>query len=245
MNDYAENGLFGNTGIYKTTDGGNTWTNLTYAAGLDSSYPWSDVVVDPNNNSIIYAAHGDPFASNSANGVYRSTNGGTSWTLLTGAPSGNGVGRIALAVGASASTAGQHVLYAAYTTTGSNCCTLYEMLVSTNADSMTPTFTNLTSTPNFAEDGQGWYDWIIAVDPANANNVYAAGVLNYTTNSDHVVRSTNGGTSWTDITLAGLSPTPILTPWPLIPPAGCSSATMAGSGAMIPPDPVGPISTAT
>ncbi|MDE3198797.1 MAG: hypothetical protein KGN84_20785, partial [Acidobacteriota bacterium] len=45
VNDFAENGLCcANTGVYKTTDGGSTWTNVTSAAGLDSAYPWSDVV---------------------------------------------------------------------------------------------------------------------------------------------------------------------------------------------------------
>ena len=209
--DFAENGLCcSHTGIYKTTDGGTTWTNVTSAAGLDSSYPWSDVAVDPNNTSIIYAAHGDPFAANSANGVYRSTDGGSTWSLLTGAPSGSGIGRIALAIAPSASTAGQHILYVAI---GNNVnagsgATLYEMLRSNNADSATPTFSNLASTPNFGGSGaQGWYDWVIAVDPANAANIYCAGALNYNNNSDNVIRSANSGATWTDITtVSGIEP---------------------------------------
>ena len=114
VNDYAENGLCcSGTGIYKTTDGGMTWTNVTSAAGLDSHFPWSDVVVDPNTVTTIYAAHGDIFAQNTANGVYRSTDSGATWSLLTNAPFGNGIGRIALAVAPSASSSGHHVMYAA------------------------------------------------------------------------------------------------------------------------------------
>ena len=78
------------------------------------------------------------------------------------------------------------------------------MLRSDNADAATPTFTNLSSTPNFGgSGGQAWYDWIIAVDPANSANIYCAGALTYSTNTHHVIRSTNSGASWTDITTVG------------------------------------------
>ena len=211
LGDYAENGLCcSHTGIYKTTDGGTTWTNVTSAAGLDSSYPWSDVAVDPNNTSIIYAAHGDIFAQNAANGVYRSTNGGSTWSLLTGAPNGSGIGRIALAIAPSASTAGQHILYVAIAnnTNAGSGATLYEMLRSNNADSATPTFSNLASTPNFGGSGaQGWYDWVIAVDPANSASIYCAGALTYSNNTLNVIWSGNSGATWTDITTVnGIEP---------------------------------------
>jgi hypothetical protein len=205
VNDQVENGLLGNTGIYKTSDGGATWTNVTSAVGLDSSRPWSDVVVDPNTPTIIYAAHGDLFAD-SANGVYRSINSGTTWSLLTNVPSGSAIGRIALAVAPSASTSLQHALYVAEATANNQFgqSVLSEMLVSNNADAVTPTFTNLTNTPNFGgSGGQAWYDWVIAVDPSNANNVYAAGALNYNNNTLHVIRTTDGGANWIDITTAG------------------------------------------
>src|ERR1035438_3040123 len=208
INDYAENGVCcSNTGIYKTTDGGITWTNVTSAASLDSSRPWSDVAVDPNSPSIVYAAHGDPFNANATNGVYRSLDGGSTWALLANCPHGAN-GRIALAVAPSASTTNSHVLYVAIATALGSSSVLFEMLVSNNADATTPTFTNLTSTPNFGgSGGQAWYDWIIAVDPSNALNVYAAGALNYNTGTDHVIRTINGGTSWTDITkVSGIQP---------------------------------------
>ena len=182
VNDFAENGFCcSGTGIYKTSDGGATWTNVTSAAGKDSAYPWSDVVVDPEQPTIIYAAHGDISANNSANGVYRSLDSGATWSLLSNAPNGSGIGRIALAVAPSASTSGAHVLYVAVDSEHS-VAVLFEMLRSNNADATTPTFTNLSSTPNFGGDGaQGWYDWVIAVDPSNSANVYAAGAVNYAT----------------------------------------------------------------
>ena len=137
VNDYAENGLCcSGTGIYKTTDGGMTWTNVTSAAGLDSHFPWSDVVVDPNTVTTIYAAHGDIFAQNTANRIYRSTDSGATWSLLTNAPFGNGIGRIALAVAPSASSSGHHVMYAAVANNvlAAGGATLFEMLRSDNAE---------------------------------------------------------------------------------------------------------------
>lgn len=204
VNDFAENALCcSNTGIYKTSDGGVTWTNLTSAAGKDSAYPWSDVVVDPNSPTVIYAAHGDIFNANATNGVYRSLDSGATWSLLANAPNGGTtVGRIALAIAPSASTANQHVLYVAISSAVSvSTGGLYQMLRSDNADSAVPTFTTLSSTPNFG-GSQGWYDWVIAVDPGNSANIYCAGVV-----PDNVIQSTNSGVSWTNIsTVAGVQP---------------------------------------
>lgn len=70
VSDNAENGACcSNAGIYRTTNGGSTWTNVTAPGGWDSTGSWSDVVVDPNSPSIIYAAHGDSSGS-FANAVY-------------------------------------------------------------------------------------------------------------------------------------------------------------------------------
>src|SRR5690242_13703870 len=46
--DSGVNGTSGNTGIWKTTNFGQTWTNMTGAVGLSTSDSWTDVVVDPH-----------------------------------------------------------------------------------------------------------------------------------------------------------------------------------------------------
>jgi len=207
LNDYANNDVFGtNTGIYKTTDGGTTWANVTSANGQDAEFPWSDVVVDPNTHTTIYAAHGEPFGNGAANGIYRSTDSGTTWTLLAGgAPSGATTGRYALAIAPSASTSGSHVLYVAVASPVNYGH--FGMYISSNADAASPTFTKLTATPDFLGGGngtgQGWYDIAIGVDPKNAAVVYGAGQLTYSSNTDHVVVSTTSGASWTDLTTVG------------------------------------------
>jgi photosystem II stability/assembly factor-like uncharacterized protein len=93
-------------GIYKTTDAGKTW-NQTLA--IDANTGAIDVDIDPSNEQILYAAmwYRTRTASNfeesgKTSGIYKSTDGGDKWTLIStptsGFPSGDGVGRIGLAV---------------------------------------------------------------------------------------------------------------------------------------------------
>ncbi len=196
----GHNGAGGSgTGIYKTTDGGGTWTNVTAANSKDNNNSWTAVVVDPNSPSIVYAAVGNSNGF-STNGVYRSTNSGSTWGLLANAPNGASRGRIALAVAPSANSSGNHVLYVAVDSPSSG---VNFFGVSNNADAATPAFTDHTSaTPDFL-DGQGWYDIVIGVDPSNAAIVYASGVQNYSVgdNQNLVLRSTTSGASWTDISV--------------------------------------------
>ncbi|HWE84730.1 MAG TPA: hypothetical protein VG267_07285 [Terracidiphilus sp.] len=204
---YSQNGNYGNTGIWKTNDGGTTWTNMTGAVSLDTGAPWSAVVIDPNTPTTIYAAIGDFADSYGDNGIYRSVDSGAHWSVLANGPNSTAlptIGRIALAVSPAAKTAGKHVLYVAvagnpYAAAGG----LIYFGRSDNADAATPTFTNLTSgTPDFLGGenggGQGWYDIVVNVDLVG--NVYCAGVENYNTGgTDLVIRSTTLGVSWTDI----------------------------------------------
>ena len=63
-------------GVYKSTDGGKTWTDV----GLKDSKQTGKIVVDPRNANVVYvAAEGDIYGPNSARGVFRSTDGGKTW----------------------------------------------------------------------------------------------------------------------------------------------------------------------
>jgi len=63
-------------GVFKSTDGGNSWINI----GLEESRNIGRIVVDPVNSQRIYvAAMGKLFAGNPERGLYRSTDGGSSW----------------------------------------------------------------------------------------------------------------------------------------------------------------------
>ncbi|HEX7938421.1 MAG TPA: glycosyl hydrolase, partial [Gemmatimonadaceae bacterium] len=64
------------TGMYRSTDGGNTWQSL----GLKNTQQIADVVVDPRDPDHVYvAAMGHAFGPNPDRGVFRSKDGGKSW----------------------------------------------------------------------------------------------------------------------------------------------------------------------
>ncbi len=91
----------GDRGLYKTTDGGATWTNVLE---ISENTGVSDVVMDPRNPDVLLAAayqrrrhqwtmiDGGPEA-----GIRRSTDGGKTWTKISAGLPGEELGRIGLA----------------------------------------------------------------------------------------------------------------------------------------------------
>ncbi len=67
-------------GVFKTTDGGRTWTRSLY---LDDRTGAIDVVMDPSNHNVVYASMWE-IETGPASGIYRSTNAGRTWTKLGG-----------------------------------------------------------------------------------------------------------------------------------------------------------------
>jgi len=66
-------------GIYRSTDGGETWTNM----GLPESERIVKIAVDPGDGKVVYAcATGKLWSDSSERGVYRTRDGGKSWTLV-------------------------------------------------------------------------------------------------------------------------------------------------------------------
>jgi photosystem II stability/assembly factor-like uncharacterized protein len=66
-------------GIYKTTDAGKTWRY----AGLRDTHTFAKIVVDPTNANVVYAASmGHVYAKNVERGVFKSTDGGASWSKI-------------------------------------------------------------------------------------------------------------------------------------------------------------------
>jgi photosystem II stability/assembly factor-like uncharacterized protein len=63
-------------GIYKSTDGGDTWTNM----GLPDSGDIPHIALDPKNDDVAYAAVlGHLWAPNKERGIYKTSDGGKSW----------------------------------------------------------------------------------------------------------------------------------------------------------------------
>ena len=71
-------------GIYKSADGGNSWKKL-FISQLPKKYGVGDVIVDPRNSDVIYAATVDYFRLFTDrgfvgdHGIYKSADGGASW----------------------------------------------------------------------------------------------------------------------------------------------------------------------
>ncbi len=99
-------------GVYKTTDGGKSWNKMLF---VNPSAGCADMAMDPDDPSVIYASIWDfrrqahTFRSGGpGSGLYKSTDGGTTWNKIhNGLPSGT-IGRIAVAV----SPVKPHYLYA-------------------------------------------------------------------------------------------------------------------------------------
>jgi hypothetical protein len=70
---------FPGNGVYRSTDGGATWTHL----GLTGSERIGRLAVDPTNpNRVFAAATGSLFVPGGVRGLYRTTDGGTTWQLV-------------------------------------------------------------------------------------------------------------------------------------------------------------------
>ncbi len=80
-------------GIYKSTDAGKTWQNM----GLKDSEHISKIIVHPTNSDIIWvAAQGPLWSSGGDRGVFKSVDGGKSWTKTLGVNEWTGATDIAL-----------------------------------------------------------------------------------------------------------------------------------------------------
>ena len=107
MGDFFKDSPAG--GVYVTTDGGKTWTHSLYVGPSSGA---SDLAMDMKNPNIVYAGiwqfRRQPWIASSGgpnDGLYRSADGGATWTKLTGngLPAGL-LGRIGLAIAPSDSS---------------------------------------------------------------------------------------------------------------------------------------------
>jgi photosystem II stability/assembly factor-like uncharacterized protein len=177
-------------GIYRSTDGGSTWTRVLSGNGLAcgaSQYTWA-ADIEVASNGHIYASMGISYSD----GVYKSVDNGLTWTLVyNGKP--NNERRIEIATAPS----NPNVVYLMTERAGG----IYRIYRSTDGGaswSVTPGFSSINwqdaCTPSGTDfsRGQAWYDLILAVDPNNANHVWAGGVDGF--------RTLNGGNTWSQMT---------------------------------------------
>jgi photosystem II stability/assembly factor-like uncharacterized protein len=91
---WTRNSVSVGDGIYKSVDGGETWTNM----GLAASERISQILVHPRNGDVVYACVPGRLWSDSADrGLYKTVDGGKTWGLiLKGANLSTGCSSIAM-----------------------------------------------------------------------------------------------------------------------------------------------------
>jgi photosystem II stability/assembly factor-like uncharacterized protein len=173
-------------GVYRTTNGGTTWTKVLYISDSTSAI---DLRIDPRRPDTVYAAMWERMrsptrrkAGGQTSGIYRSTDLGSTWTQLTnGLPTGRNVGRMGLAI----SRSNPDILYALYADSTGYLNGVYK---TTNAGTSWSRTSGQPSSSLYSS--YGWYFGQIRVSPTDPNLVFVLGVPLY--------RTTNGGTSWSD-----------------------------------------------
>lgn len=180
-------------GIYKSVDGGNTWTNM----GLNNQHVFSKIIVDPSNSNTIYAATmGQPFVRDNNRGLFKSINGGVSWTQIQGI--NNETGIIDLVIDP---ITPQTLYSASYTRIRNNFESVYygpecKIWKTTNGGSSWTQLTN--GLPNYTVGRIG-----LTIYPSNPNILYAV-ITDVSSNVDGIYKTTNGGSSWSTIPTGGL-----------------------------------------
>ena len=75
-------------GVYKSTDAGNSWTNM----GLKKSEHIGKIMIDPRDSNVVYvAAEGPLWAAGGERGLFKSSDGGATWTLVLGVDENTGI----------------------------------------------------------------------------------------------------------------------------------------------------------
>jgi photosystem II stability/assembly factor-like uncharacterized protein len=184
-------------GLYRTTDGGTTWTPLTESA---LSLAIGAVAISPSDPETVYVGTGEPTFSNDGYfgvGIYRIDGASTTATLsgpfnsngATDVMSGRAVSEIQV------HPTDKNIIFAT-TVSGiggilaaSPAVPVRGLFRSTNAAGATPTFTKLGVPTGIATEDRAMSDLII--DPVDANKVIVA-VISTTANNSGVWTSSNG-----------------------------------------------------
>lgn len=203
-------------GLYKTTDGGQTWTKSLY---VNENTGVCDVVLDPHDPKTIYCSTwermrlkwNDPrtYETTLNNGIWKSTDEGKTWKKINeGLPAANKRGRIGIDISASNSK----VLYAyvdsyevvskaapgeldAYGRQMHDIIKGATVFRSNDSGNSWQQVSGLTKNQDaFMQNHSGTYGWVfgqIRVDPKDENTIYTLGIgLN---------QSTDGGKTFTEL----------------------------------------------
>ncbi len=176
-------------GLYRSEDKGESWEQILF---LSDSTGVTDIVINPANPNIIYAAGWDRIRNNTesiisgtGSKIYRSLNSGDDWTMLeSGLPNEESNGRIGLALCASTPS----VLYAQYADSNNFLGAIYR------SEDFGQNWTSLPVDQDTVFQGArplggfAWYFGKIRVNPNNPDDIYLLGV--------DLWRSLDAGQTW-------------------------------------------------
>lgn len=182
-------------GIFRSTDGGKTFEKVLYKDEYTSG---NDVRIDPANPNTVYAVlwqqqqsfiEGQAFGG-AANGVFKSTDGGTTWKELT-----NGLPAV-IEANIAIAPSNSRVIYAlAATATPTNSVTgvvnLYKTIDGGEHWGLVVRDSSQDRDTRPLERIGGGDLPTVTVDPKNENVIYSASVVMW--------RSENGGVTWTAV----------------------------------------------
>ncbi len=172
-----------NRGVYKTTDGGDTWNQVLFVSDITGVI---DMAIHPTNGNVLYAASWERVRrpdnrsyGGATSGIYRSNDGGMNWEELTnGLPSNpNEKGRISIDI----SQSNPNVLYTRYADANGSIRGVFKTVDGGD------TWQEVNSS-QLTNVGFHWWFRGIYIDPKDENTLY---------NVDFVVeKSTDGGMNW-------------------------------------------------
>lgn len=171
-------------GVYKSTDGGESFARM----GLKDSRQIGGIVVDPNNSDVVYvAAEGSAWGPGGDRGLYKTTDGGTTWEKVLEISEHTGVNNIIM------DPRDSNVLYAtseqrrrrAFTKIGGGP----ESAVYKSTDAGKTWNKIMKGLPEVHLGGMG-----IAISPVNPDVLYL--IVEAAEDKGGFFRSTNRGASW-------------------------------------------------
>ncbi len=165
----------GNRGLYKTTNGGQNWEQVLF---LGEGTGVIDVAINPEDSRILYAAGWDRirnYEESTTTGegarIYKSTDGGTGWTMLGGGLPNQVHSRIGIELAHS----NPDRLYAVYVDTSHE---LEEVFTSTDAGQSWSALPIRSGSGMGTQPlaGFGWYFGKIRLNPSDEEDLYLLGV---------------------------------------------------------------------
>jgi photosystem II stability/assembly factor-like uncharacterized protein len=183
-------------GVWRTTDGGTTWTPRTDQMPTTAM---GALAIDPTNDNIIYAGTGEANYANHSRyglGVFKSTDGGDTWVQLAESTfAGRCFSKIVI------NPQNPQILYASITRAGG----FPEMAAAKGHP-------GATGPLGVFRSDDGGVTWVqlagglpnlsatdLAMDPTNPSILYAAIGHIFGNFSNGIYRTSNGGTSWTKL----------------------------------------------